>query len=251
MILMTYIDLKSVGVEFPVYDGRSRSLKTAAWNASGRLKYGKTYDGGVVSVQALRDINLSLKEGDRIGLIGSNGSGKSTLLRVMAGVYEPTNGTMRIEGKCASLLGLWGGVDISASGYENIVLMGMASGLSRREIREHTDEIIEFADIGQHIDLPLRTYSSGMRLRIAFAVATAVPADITLIDEVIGTGDAGFVKKAQQRLEKFMNKSRILVIASHFDRVLRENCDTGVVMQQGGVTFCGPIEKALTHYHRV
>lgn len=248
---MTYIELKGVGVEFPIYDSRSRSLKAAAWKASGQLKRFKAYDGSVVSVQALRDINLSLKEGDRIGLIGSNGSGKSTLLRVIAGVYEPTSGSMRMEGKCASLLSLWGGVDHSASGYENIVLMGMASGLSRKEIREHTDEIIEFADIGEHIDLPLRTYSSGMQLRIAFAVATAVPADITLIDEVIGTGDAGFVKKAQQRLEKFMNKSRILVMASHFDRVLRENCDTGIVIQQGCVTFCGPIERALIHYHRV
>lgn len=248
---MAYIDLKNVGVEFPIYDGRSRSLKTAAWNVSGRLKFVKAYDGDVVSVQALRDINLSIKEGDRIGLIGGNGSGKSTLLRVMAGVYEPTIGSMRIEGKCASLLGLWGGMDTSASGYENIVLMGMASGLSRREIREQTDEIIDFADIGEHIHLPLRTYSSGMRLRIAFAIATAVPADIILIDEVIGTGDAGFVKKAQQRLEKFMNKSRILVIASHFDRVLRDNCNTGIVMQEGGVAFYGPIKDALNHYHGV
>lgn len=246
---MSYIDLKNVGVEFPVYDSRSRSLKAAAWNASGRLKCVKSYDGGVVSVQALRNINLSLKEGDRIGLIGGNGSGKSTLLRVMAGVYEPTIGSMRIAGNRASLLGLWGGVDLSASGYENIVLMGMASGLSRREIRQHTDEIIEFADIGEHIDLPLRTYSSGMQLRIAFAIATAVPADITLIDEVIGIGDAGFVKKAQQRLENFMNKSRILVIASHFDDVLRANCDRGIVMQEGGVTFCGPIEDAFRQYH--
>lgn len=247
---MAYINLKNIGVEFPIYDSRSRSLKSAALNASGRLKYAKTYDGDVVNVQALRDINLSLKEGDRIGLIGGNGSGKSTLLRVMAGVYEPTIGSMEIEGTCASLLGLWGGMDHSASGYENIVLMGIASGLSRKEIAEQTDEIIEFADIGEHINLPLRTYSSGMQLRIAFAIATAVAADITLIDEVIGVGDAEFVKKAQQRLKKFMNKSRILVLASHFDRVLRENCDSGVVMQGGCVTFCGPIEDALNHYHR-
>ena len=246
---MASINLKNVCVEIPIYDSRNRSLKSAAI-ATARFKRVDAREHGIVTVHSLADINLSLKDGNRVGLIGHNGSGKSTLLRVLAGVYEPTAGSIKIDGRCSSLLNLTGAMDMEASGDENIMLLGLARGMSRKQIIQHKEGIIEFAELGDHMKLPVRTYSSGMQLRLAFAVATAKASDILLIDEVIGVGDFDFVEKAKKRMNTLMGNAKILVVASHDDHVLKATCNTGIVLQDGRAVFSGPIDDALAHYHQ-
>ena len=206
---------------------------------------------GITIVHALSDLNLDIGDGDRIGLIGPNGSGKSTLLRLLAGVYEPTAGTIRIEGQPTPLLDLTLGVDIDATGRDNIRLRGLALGLPLKEIIAREDEIAEFTQLGDHIDLPVRTYSSGMLLRLAFGVATCVPSDIFVIDEVIGVGDAAFMERASARFRGVIDQTSILVLASHAPAILQQFCDKGLVLEEGKQMFFGPIDEAVAFYNGV
>ena len=178
-------------------------------------------------------MNFTLSEGDRLGLMGHNGSGKSTLLRVLAGVYEPTSGYLDVRGRIASLLDISVGMDPEASGIENIYLRGLLLGLGKEEIRQKIEEIVDFSELGDFIDLPVRTYSSGMSMRLAFSIATCVEADILLMDEWLSVGDADFVKKAEERLKSLVRKTPILVMASHSPEVIREVC-TRVIRLEGG-----------------
>ena len=189
----------------------------------------------VLSVRALDGVSFELSEGERLGLTGHNGSGKSTLLRVLAGVYEPTEGTLDVRGRIASLLDISIGLDSDSSGLENILLRGLLLGLSKEEIRRKTDEIIEFSELGDFIELPVRTYSSGMSMRLSFSIATCVDADILLMDEWLSVGDSDFVKKAEDRLKSLVRKTPILVMASHSPEVLKEVCTKVVRLESGRV----------------
>jgi ABC-type polysaccharide/polyol phosphate transport system ATPase subunit len=233
------MSLHKVSVTFPVFDYQSRSVRQTA------LRLGSGKRAGPAHVHAIRELTVNFHPGDRIGLIGHNGSGKSTLLRVLAGVYEPTTGVIRSRGSKASLFNVQAGMDIEATGIENIVLLGVAAGLSRREIEAFTPDIVAFADLGDALVRPVRTYSSGMQLRLAFAVATAKPADILLIDEVIGVGDAAFQRRARIRMHGLMSQADLLVMASHDNQVLQSNCNRGLVMRGGEVLFDGPIADAV------
>ena len=209
---MTSIRLNHVSVEFPIYNARGRSLRGELLRRTvgGRIQ---AAEGSHVSVWALRDISLTLRQGDRLGLIGGNGAGKSTLLRILSGVYEPPVGRATIEGRVSSLTDIMMGMDPEATGYENISLRGVLLGFTRKEIQARIGEIEEFTELGDFLDLPMRTYSSGMMLRLAFAVTTAVTPEILIMDEMSGTGDAGFLAKAQARLERMIAGAHILVIA--------------------------------------
>jgi len=190
-------------------------------------------------VRALDGISFELKEGDRLGLTGHNGSGKSTLLRVLAGVYEPTGGSLSVQGRIASLLDISIGMDPEASGLENIFLRGVLLGLSKADIQKKTEEIIDFSGLGDFIDLPIRTYSSGMSMRLAFSIATSVEADILLMDEWLSVGDADFVKKAEDRLKALVNKTPILVMASHSPEILKEVCSRVMRLEKGKICLEG------------
>jgi ABC-2 type transport system ATP-binding protein/lipopolysaccharide transport system ATP-binding protein len=245
---LAFIELDGVSVDFPVFDSRGRSLRAALMNVG---SVGRRVDmdaAGHVTVHALKNISVQFDDGDRVGLIGRNGSGKSTLLRLLAGVYEPTAGVVRTQGSCSPLLDIGLGIDVDATGYDNIVLRGLALGLSLKEIGAHEAEIAEFTELGDHLRLPVRTYSSGMLLRLVFAVSTAVPRDIIVIDEVIGAGDAMFMRKAKARLDNLLKGSRIFIVASHAGDMLRQMCDKGLYMRDGEVMFFGPIEDALQEY---
>ena len=244
---MSVINLQNVSVDLPVFEMGGRSLKKRLAGLGRRNRIAKD-DDGVVVVRALDDLNLSLKEGDRVGLIGRNGAGKSTLLRVLAGIYHPTSGQIYTSGRIVPLLDISLGMDELSTGRQNIRLRGLLLGMSDAEIRRKTDEISIFTELGDHLDLPLRTYSSGMRLRLAFAVSTAVDADILLLDEVIGVGDTSFMKKAEERMLNLQNRAKIVVLASHSDMVIRQMCNKVLWMDRGRLQAFGPVELVIEKY---
>lgn len=221
---MARIVANNIVVDFPVYGGKSRSLKSAfVRTATGGLLARDAADR--VIVRALDHCSFELVPGDRVGLLGHNGSGKTTLLRVLAGVYEPSHGLIAVSGRVASMLSITLGMDMEATGAENIYIRGAIMGMRPREIAAMFDEICEFSELGDYIDMPVRTYSSGMAMRLAFAVSTSVSADIVLMDEWLSVGDPSFAKKAQDRLSGLIEQAKILAIASHDETLIRRNCN--------------------------
>lgn len=226
------IDITGLTMRFPVYGVDAKSLKKhlASITVGGRVSRSQT---GATEVQAISNLSLSLKAGDRLGLIGHNGSGKTTLLRALSGAYEPDEGQIEVRGQIASLLDLNLGIDPTATGIDNIRLRGRIAGLSSKEIDERLPEISEFTGLGPFLEMPLKTYSAGMQARLAFAVATAVEADILLMDEWIAVGDAQFQKIAHRRLLKLMERAGILVLASHDLDLIRLYCNKVMKMEAG------------------
>ncbi|WP_020664613.1 ABC transporter ATP-binding protein [Amycolatopsis benzoatilytica] len=243
---MVHIDVRHAYVDFPIFDAKTRSLK--------KRVLGKV--GGVIGtdsrtpvIEALRDISLSLREGDRVGLVGHNGAGKSTLLRLLSGIYEPTRGSSRVAGRVAPVFDLGVGLDPEVSGIENILIRGLFLGMSRRDMRKRVDDIAEFTELGDYLSLPLRTYSAGMRVRLALGVVTTIDPEILLLDEGLGAVDAAFLAKARDRLKDLVRRSGILVFANHSDELLAELCDTAVWMDEGRVRHYGPPRDVLATYH--
>ncbi len=237
------VDVQGLSIRFPVYGADARSMKKhfARLAVGGRL--GRQGGSGVTVVQALSDVSLSLRPGDRLALVGSNGAGKTTLLRALAGVYSPDEGRVEIAGRIASLLDLSLGIDPSATGYENIRLRGLVAGLTRKEIREREESIAEFSGLGAFLALPVKTYSAGMSARLAFATATAVDADVLLMDEWIAVGDADFTARAEERLTSLVEQAHILVLASHNNTLVRKLCTKFVRMDHGAASEVMPIER--------
>jgi ABC-type polysaccharide/polyol phosphate transport system ATPase subunit len=243
---VTTICLTDVSVDIPVYNFASISLRKTLL---GRTIGGRFAQSGAhVIVNALRDINFTATDGDRIGLIGSNGSGKTTLLRVLAGVYAPTAGTCEVEGDVVPLFDTSLGMNGDATGYESIRICSALWGLSRKETEATLDDIIAFTELGDYLSMPIRTYSSGMRLRLAFAIATARKPDILLLDEVIGAGDANFFHKAFARLLNMVEQSRILFVASHSSAIVAELCNKAMWLHQGSLIAFGPADEVLGAY---
>ncbi|MET0274335.1 MAG: ATP-binding cassette domain-containing protein [Phenylobacterium sp.] len=226
------ISCRNLTLRFPVYGVDAKSLKKhlARVTVGGRLGS----SAGATEVTALSNVNLELKAGDRLGLIGHNGSGKTTLLRALSGAYEPDDGQIEIEGRIAALLDLALGIDPSATGYDNIRLRGRIAGLSAKEIEGKLEEIAEFTGLGPFLAMPVKTYSAGMQARLAFAAATAVEADVLLMDEWIAVGDADFRQMAHKRLLNLVERAGILVLASHDHDILRLYCNK-VMRLEGGV----------------
>ncbi|PZO79236.1 MAG: sugar ABC transporter ATP-binding protein [Mesorhizobium amorphae] len=244
---MTALTLQDVSVDIPIFNAGNRSLKNniLSMATGGQIK-GR--DGARPAVRAIEALSLDLRQGARLALVGHNGAGKTTLLRVMAGIYEPTVGKVTVQGKIAPIFDIGFGMDPDSTGWDNIILRGMLLGLSRKEIEERQNEIAEASDLGEFLDMPLRTYSAGMSTRLAFAVSTSIRADILLVDEGVGAGDAAFFKKAKARLREFVRDAGILVLASHAEELLREWCETALWMEHGRVRGYGPLEDILAAY---
>ena len=241
--------LESVTVDFPVYNAGTRSLKNRLLHRGTGGRIGRSA-GRHLRVRALESVSLTFEHGDRVGLVGDNGAGKSTLLRVLAGAYEPTRGHVRRRGRTAALLSVSLGINPDATGYDNIMIRGLIMGLMPEQVRERMDEIAEFTELGDYLAMPVHTYSTGMRLRLAFAVCTCFEPEILLMDEWLSVGDRGFVQKARRRLEAFVERAGILVLASQNADMLRRICDTGVLLEAGKVKAHGPIAEVLAHYRR-
>ena len=230
---MAFISLKDVSVNFPIYGAGAASLKkTLAASVTGG-RFGK--ETGVNVVQALGNINLELKSGDRLGLVGHNGAGKSTLLRALAGVYEPSSGEFVRQGTVASLIDPALGIEHDATGIENIMLRGLVMGMSKKQIDDLTPEICEFSGLGEYVHMPVRTYSTGMLMRLAFSISTSVQADILLMDEWLSVGDAEFTEKAEQRMRDVVSKSGILVLASHSPDLIAKECNRVIHLEHGRI----------------
>ena len=240
------VDAHDVSVLFPLYHGNSRSLKkllVAA--ASGRLAEDKQHR---VVVRALSDINFSLKSGERLGLVGSNGAGKTTLLRVLAGIYEPVTGRVRLHGTMNALLDPSLGMNSELTGRENIMLRGLYNGFSRPMLTRLEEDVIEFSELSDFIDLPMRIYSAGMSVRLGFALATAIRPRILLMDEWFLAGDAGFMEKASRRLEDMVRAADILVLTTHSDQIVREWCTRVIWLEKGRIRADGPADEIVDQY---
>lgn len=231
---MSHILLNNVCVDFPIYNTTGRSLKNQLMQAATGGRLGSNEKGHVV-VRALQNICLDLKEGDRLGVVGHNGAGKSTLLRVISGVYEPVEGFVEIKGKVTSMIDLGLGMDVEATGIENIYLRGALLGYSRQWLSSKVSDIVDFAGIGDFIRMPLRTYSTGMQMRLAFSISTLVQPEIILMDEWLTVGDSEFQEKAQHRLQEIVNKSSILVIATHSPELVAKVCNRTIRLDRGAL----------------
>jgi len=240
------VEVAGLSVFFPLYHGSSRSLKkTVLAAAAGRLAQDRKQR---VVVEALRDVSFTLRAGDRLGLVGGNGAGKTTLLRTIAGIYEPVMGRLEIVGSLHALLDANLGMNTDLTGRENILLRGLYSNLSRPEIARLEEDVREFAELGDFMDLPVRIYSSGMVVRLGFALATAIRPRILVMDEWLMAGDASFMDKARARLEDMVSGAEILVLASHTAAIVKEWCDRVLWLDQGRVRDDGAPDQVLERY---
>jgi lipopolysaccharide transport system ATP-binding protein len=240
------ISIDGVSVSFPLYHGNARSVKKMVFAAaSGRL--GQDRQRRVV-VEALRNISFNLRGGDRLGLIGRNGAGKTTLLRTLAGIYEPVTGHVRVEGSLNALLDSGLGMNQDLTGRENIMLRGLYNGLSRPELEQLEEDVTSFAGLSDFIDLPVRIYSTGMVVRLGFALATAIRPQILLMDEWILAGDAQFLDRARLRLETMVRGADILVLSTHDSSIVRTWCSRVLWLDEGRIRADGPPEDVLEQY---
>jgi ABC-type polysaccharide/polyol phosphate transport system ATPase subunit len=251
---------KDIRVQFPIYDLHMRSLKhtfglgqitkglnrlTSREKVGGQIGTGET---GRVVIKALDGVSFEIHEGDRIGLLGHNGSGKTTLLRTLAGIYEPVSGVVRTRGRVVPLFDLQLGMDHDATGIENIWMRGKLLGLTTQQIKDALGDIAEFTELGDYLSMPIRTYSAGMMVRLAFAISTAITPEILILDEMIGAGDAAFVARADLRLKDFIDQAGILVLASHSMPMLRQWCNKAMLLESGKLIAYGPLEDVVARY---
>jgi lipopolysaccharide transport system ATP-binding protein len=223
-----------------------RSLKSLLSRALGRARSRPKME----DIHALKDVSLSVTAGERLGVLGHNGAGKSTLLRAIAGLYPLSSGDVYVTGSVRGLFELGLGFEPDATGRENILYRSLLLGLTPSQAQAIEREVVEFADLGEFIDYPMRTYSAGMMVRLAFAITTSVSGEVLLIDEVIGAGDAAFMVKARRRIDEVIARSQILVLSSHDFASLTRLCERGVVLHHGRVEFDGPIAAAIDDYRR-
>ena len=244
---MAKISLKQASVVLPIFNSSARSITNTLVSAAtgGVLTAQK---GGHISIEALKNLDLEIVSGDRVGIIGHNGSGKSTLLRLLSGIYEPSSGEIERTGSISSLVDISLGINPESTGRENIFLRGKLMGLSRKEIDEKIDEIIEFSELGDYINLPVRIYSSGMLLRLAFSVSTSITADILIMDEWLSVGDGSFAERASKRLRELVDNSEILVVASHTRSLIEETCNKVVWLEHGVIKKVGSVSEILPEY---
>lgn len=244
---MAHIKFESVGIEFPIFNATGRSLTSKLLEVAtgGRLDRDPS---GRVLVRSLDNVNFEIQEGERVGLLGHNGAGKSTLLRALSRVYIPQHGKAHIDGRVTSLIDIALGLNPEATGRENIFLRGALLGIPKSQLVEMFDEIVDFSELGNFIEMPMRTYSAGMQLRLAFAVSTVVRPEILLMDEWLSVGDSGFVEKAEQRLSDLVSKSKILVIASHSRSLIEKTCNRAIWLEHGLVKLDGPVAEVTEAY---
>ncbi len=245
---MPSIDLQGICVDLPIYNSKGRSLKSSilAQAVGGRMAEGP--DRSVVVIRALNDVTLHLEHGARVALIGANGAGKTTLLRVMAKIYPPTSGRVDVVGRVACLTDLNVGMDSEATGFENIRMRCTLLGLTRQEIAAVIPTVAEFTQLGEYLKLPIRCYSAGMMLRLAFGISTAIQPDIILLDEIIGAGDQAFAERARERLNSMIHAASILVLATHDLNIVATLCTSAILLSHGRVVGSGSPAEMLDRY---
>jgi ABC-2 type transport system ATP-binding protein/lipopolysaccharide transport system ATP-binding protein len=243
---MPSVELRDVSIRFPVYGARTLAPRRTPAAVGGEIARDSH---GPLHVEALRDVSLTLRQGDRLGLVGHNGAGKSSLLRVIAGIYPPQSGRRRVAGRIMSLFDPMLGMALECTGRDNVVLRGIYLGLTPGQARARIEEIADFCELGDYMDLPLGAWSSGMQLRLAFAIATGFEPDILLLDEQFGMGDAAFQEKAERRLRDFVARAGILVQASHSEPLIRATCSKVLLLDHGRAALLGGPDEVFARYH--
>lgn len=238
------IQIKNCELQYPLGAYARGSLKSLMMSIFGH----REQKPAAQYISALRGVNLEIQQGERVALIGHNGSGKSTLLRAMAGIYPPAGGSIRVSGRLGALLELGLGFESEATGRENIYYRGMAMGYSRRALAKRESDIVEFCGLGDFIDLPVRTYSAGMYVRLAFAISTSFSPEVLLVDEVFGAGDAAFAQKAIARMEEIVLRSGIFVIATHDLSLVQRVCSRAIWLEAGRIVADGPTDTIVSEF---
>ena len=248
---MTSLTIDGVSLDYPIYDANQSFRKALLQSTVGGVIRRNENKSNRVSVSALDNVSIRLKQGDRLGLIGANGGGKTTLLKVMAGVYVPDRGTVTAEGRLSCLFAGVPGIEDYDNAYQNIATVGRFFGMSKQQIADKIASIEEFCELGDYMHMPLRTYSAGMMARLTFAIATSMDPEILLMDEGIGAGDARFAHKAKARIEAFLSRAHIVVLASHSSELIREICNQAVLMQAGRIIEFGSVEDILAKHAKM
>lgn len=244
---MGHILLNNVSVDIPIFNSQGRSLKKTIMGMATGGRIGLTESGRTV-VRSLDHLNLEIKSHERVGLIGHNGAGKSTLLRVLSSVYEPTEGVAKIKGSIGSLIDISLGIDLEATGLENIYLRSALLGIPKKNVDKELNSLVEFIELGDFINMPVRTYSTGMHMRLAFAVSTMISPDILLMDEWLSVGDQSFQEKAENRLNRLIERTNILVIATHSRRLIERCCTRVLWLEHGRLKMDGSPEQVCPLY---
>ncbi len=240
---MAYVKLHNVSLEYPIFDAQTRSIRNSLLkNVGGRIAHGLK---SAPTVKAINNISLELNDGDNLAVLGHNGAGKTTLLRIISDIYQPTHGSIEVDGKVSSLTNIQLGMEPDATGYENIIMRGIFMGMTFKEIKSKMDEIIDFSELGEYINLPMRAYSTGMALRLSFAVSTSFTPQILVLDEMIGAGDKNFLKKATSRTKEIMQKAKILILSSHNNQILKEFCNKAILMKEGSIIAQGSLDEVI------
>jgi ABC-type polysaccharide/polyol phosphate transport system ATPase subunit len=245
------IVLENVVADFPVYGSQPSFRNALIGRVVGGVLRRQNATGKRVVVRALENISLTVHHGDQLGIIGHNGAGKSTMLRVFAGIYQPSQGTISIEGRVSPLFSTSPGLDPDDTGYENIVTCGLLLGMSRDEIERKLPEIEAFSELSDYLALPARTYSTGMLVRLGFAIATAIDPEILLLDEELGAGDARFAMRAAKRVEALIERSSIVVLASQSQELISRICNRAILLDHGRLIADGPTKDVLEIHSRM
>jgi lipopolysaccharide transport system ATP-binding protein len=238
---MACVRAKNISLIYPIYGSDERSLKTKLLHVATGGYLAK--NNNIIVVEALQDISFELKSGDRLAVVGANGAGKSTLLKVLAGIYEPTSGSVHVEGRINCLFDIMMGMDHELNGYENIALRGLILGLSKSEILKITPRVEAFAELGDFLKMPIKSYSSGMKLRLAFGIITNVYSEILLIDEIVNVGDAKFIEKAKSQIKSIVNFSEFLILATHDKHIVKEFCNKVLLLVKGRIKAFGSFDE--------
>ncbi len=244
---MARILFKNVSIEIPVFNATGRSLTSSLLKVATGGKLDADPQGHV-RVKALANVSFSINEGEKVALLGHNGAGKSTMLRALGRVYAPTKGTAEVNGEIGSLIDIGLGINPEATGRENVFIRGQLLGLTKKEITVKYQEIVDFAELGDFMEMPVRTYSSGMHLRLAFAVSTVVRPEILLMDEWLSVGDADFQHKAEERLRDLVSETKILAIATHSRELVESVCNRAIWLEHGQIKMDGPVSKVSKAY---
>lgn len=244
---MANIIFDHVHIDFPIFNATGRSLTSSILKAAtgGKLDADPT---GRVQVKALSDVTFKIQEGEKVALLGHNGAGKSTMLRALGRVYSPTKGSAKIVGKVGSLIDIGLGINPEATGRENVFIRGQLLGLSKQEIAANYQGIVEFAELGDFMEMSVRTYSTGMHLRLAFAVSTVFRPEILIMDEWLSVGDADFQHKAEARLRELVSETKILIIATHSKDLVEAVCNRAIWLEHGQIKMDGPAGEVSKAY---